>query len=158
MSWWLICASVPSPPSFEHFKWSKWTRFIISDKNSEVWDRASVPGSVAETMAPKNRQSVKKKSPASCPTCFISITQPYISNLTEEQQVDLRHHKQHWLYCHNGHFNTTVIDTYGIQYLLCMLWHQYRVAHVESEQWMCFLIHFSKLIFLPNDKTGNYCP
>lgn len=46
------------------------------------------PGSVAETMAPKNRQSVKKKSPPSCPTCFISITQPYISNLTEEQRVD----------------------------------------------------------------------
>lgn len=58
------------------------------DKSESLhWEQAYVPGSVAETMAPKNRQSVKKKSPASCPTCFISITQPYISNLTEEQQV-----------------------------------------------------------------------
>lgn len=41
----------------------------------------SVPGSVAETMAPKKRQSVKKKSPSSWCTCFISVTQPYINNL-----------------------------------------------------------------------------
>lgn len=40
-----------------------------------------IPGSVADTMAPKNRQSVKKKSPPSWPIFFISITQPYINNL-----------------------------------------------------------------------------
>lgn len=38
-------------------------------------------------MAPKNRQSVKKKSPFSCPTCFISVTQPYISNLREGRNI-----------------------------------------------------------------------
>lgn len=35
-------------------------------------------------MAPKNRQSVKKKSPPSWPRCFISVTQPYINNLLED--------------------------------------------------------------------------
>lgn len=39
------------------------------------------PGSVAETMAPKKRQSVKKKSPLSCPTTFIKETNPYMVNL-----------------------------------------------------------------------------
>lgn len=39
------------------------------------------PGSVAETMAPKKRQSVKKKSPLSCPTTFMKDTNPYMINL-----------------------------------------------------------------------------
>lgn len=43
-----------------------------------------IPGSVAETMAPKNRQSVKKKSPSRWSICFISVTQPYINNLKKK--------------------------------------------------------------------------
>lgn len=39
------------------------------------------PGSVAETMAPKKRQSVKKKSPLSCPTTFMKDTNPYMIKL-----------------------------------------------------------------------------
>lgn len=39
------------------------------------------PGSVAETIAPKKRQSVKKKSPLSCPTTFMKDTNPYMINL-----------------------------------------------------------------------------
>lgn len=34
-------------------------------------------------MAPKKRQSVKKKSPLSCPTTFMKDTNPYMINLGE---------------------------------------------------------------------------
>ena len=43
-----------------------------------------LPGSVADTMAPKKRQSVKKKSPSICPTAFMNDTQPYIRSLETE--------------------------------------------------------------------------
>lgn len=57
------------------------TIYVLELDPSVKGKKARVPGSVAETMAPKKRQSVKKKSPSSCFTCFISITQPYINNL-----------------------------------------------------------------------------
>lgn len=40
-----------------------------------------LPGSVAETMAPKKRQSVKKKSPPSWPMTFMNDTKPYMISL-----------------------------------------------------------------------------
>lgn len=74
--------------------WVGWIQQILPEGRKEgkhilgpnEFGMGDAPGSVAETMAPKNRQSVKKKSPASCPTCFISITQPYIINLMGEQK------------------------------------------------------------------------
>lgn len=47
-----------------------------------------LPGSVAETMAPKKRQSVKKKSPPSCPTTFMKDTKPYMTSLRREKEVE----------------------------------------------------------------------
>lgn len=38
-------------------------------------------------MAPKKRQSVKKKSPLSCPTTFMKDTKPYMISLGGEQDV-----------------------------------------------------------------------
>lgn len=101
---------------------------------------ADVPGSVAETMAPKNRQSVKKKSPFSCPTCFISITQPYISSLRRGQQSGL-----HSIIInaskHDGtrHMNTAV---------------PYVVAAVSSPRCQ----YKTWRVIIPNNKTGNDCP
>lgn len=62
------------------------TIYVLKPDSSLIGKKARVPGSVAETMAPKKRQSVKKKSPFSCFTCFISITQPYINNLERNTQ------------------------------------------------------------------------
>lgn len=50
--------------------------------------RLFLPGSVAETMAPKKRQSVKKKSPPSCPTNFMKDTTPYMINLGGQKEGD----------------------------------------------------------------------
>lgn len=46
-----------------------------------------LPGSVAETMAPKKRQSVKKKSPPSWPTTFMKDTTPYMISLEGKKDV-----------------------------------------------------------------------
>ena len=46
-----------------------------------------LPGSVAETMAPKKRQSVKKKSPPSWPTTFMKDTKPYMISLGRKKDV-----------------------------------------------------------------------
>lgn len=86
-------------------------------------------------MAPKNRQSVKKKSPSSCPTRFISITQPYISNLKEGKQIGAAHNcKQQRLYCHYGHLNASVSGAYE-----------------HPPEGHCGIL-------LPDNKTGNDCP
>lgn len=81
-------------------------------------------------MAPKNRQSVKKKSPSSCPTCFISVTQPYISNLREGRNVLVN----------DGDFTAGTAD---------------RMArlppHMNSAK-------AQGGIFSPDNKTGNDCP
>lgn len=60
-------------------KGTKWM-WMCKRATSEA-ERNRKPGSVAETMEPKKRQSVKKKSPLSCPTTFMKDTNPYIINL-----------------------------------------------------------------------------
>lgn len=82
----LILNSTPQSKKYMHV--CCWKNTVHLKYSSSTFMQ-NIPGSVADTMAPNSRQSVKQKSPASCPVTFISVTQPYIIDLFNKHMSTL---------------------------------------------------------------------